>query len=100
MDWVLAFFRMQARNWNERRNSMDPGVDGGEGPEMYTGAGSGVGTGAGTNNSTYGGGEGAGSVGDLRGHHCYAVRQEVMWLKFADLAADKFSKAKAAYYPN
>jgi len=81
---------MQARKWNERRNSMEPGADTGEGSEMFTG----------TNNGTNTAGEGEGSVGNLRGHHCYAFRQEVMWLKFADLAVNKFSKAKAAYFPN
>jgi len=35
-------------------------------------------------------------LGDVRGHLCYASRQQMMWLKFADLAANQFSKSKSA----
>ena len=44
--------------------------------------------------------EGSGSVipsDDHRGQLCYTFKQEDMWLRFADLALDLFSKAKAGH---
>ena len=34
------------------------------------------------------------SLGDHRGLWCYTFKQQEMWLQFADMAEDLFSKAK------
>lgn len=76
MDWVLAYFRYQARKWEDRRTAISKpspnDMDIGE-PEM--------------------------SLGAQRGHYCYAFKQEDMWLGFWDIAQDLFCKARAGH-PN
>jgi hypothetical protein len=67
MDWTIAFFRTQAKKWADRQIEMLTISR----PDDRT------------------------SIHNLsRGHICYAYRQEAMWLKFAELASDRFSKVK------
>lgn len=76
MDWALAYFRTQAKKWEDRRTAiLKPSPDDMDisEPEM--------------------------SLGAQRGHYCYAFKQEDMWLGFADVAQDLFCKARAGH-PN
>jgi hypothetical protein len=81
MDWTLAYFRKQARKWNDQRMTILKSSandiemvegDGGPNPEKEIG-------------------------GPERGLYCYTFKQEDMWLGFAGLAQDLFSKARASY---
>jgi hypothetical protein len=97
MDWSLAYFRAQARKWKDRRMSilMAKGIENetvGVGSiDKLQGHTSDIGTGMekGRNGAQMG-------LGDERGHFCYTFKQEDMWLKFADLAQDHYSKARAS----
>ena len=66
MDWTQAYFRAQAHHWEVRRNKVgSKDIQAGDLENGY------------------------------RGHKCYAYQQEALWLKFADLAAERFGKVKA-----
>jgi hypothetical protein len=70
MDWTLQYFWTQAKSWNEKRNKVerDLGCEvGGNETDVYF---------------------------PSTGHICYTSKQEALWLKFAELATDKFNMAK------
>lgn len=70
MGWTLAFFRAEAKKWSNRRQDMGIAEAGEAGMEtMET---------------------------EQRGHLCYTFKQEDMWLSFAALAEDQFSKVQGS----
>jgi hypothetical protein len=71
MDWVVEFFRTKAKSWKELRNY---GVETAQESDIDD--------------------NGTNSPVASRGHNCYASKQEALWLKFAELAMDKFTRTK------
>jgi hypothetical protein len=67
MDWAIAFFRTQARRWQDRQNGVNTTSEQNDGTSIHPLS---------------------------RGQICYTYRQEAIWLKFAEVATDKFNKVK------
>jgi hypothetical protein len=75
MDWIVAFFKTQEALWTNRivRNSSH---------SMLNGSGDAMPE------------ESSQRRPITQGHQCYALRQQKMWLIFADWAANEFSEVK------
>ena len=106
MDWAVAFFKTQATSWDVRAASLrtigSEAAQAGRsnlastpGDRSRRGA-DGPGDGPSVESPHDRGEPSLRGLGDVRGHLCYASRQQMMWLKFADLAANQFSKSKSA----
>jgi hypothetical protein len=86
MDWTFAFFQKQAFKWRERALGSTGGL------LHIHGSGNGEGSGIDDDSPT----AAAYSSSDQlsRGQICYALRQEHIWLRFAQRARDRFVRAK------
>lgn len=89
MDWTVAYFQHQASRWRRLRTEMvgRNGKARRQEEGLLESANSGPEEGKERSISTD-------VHRDIRGHECYAWRQETMWQKFVELATDSFNGVK------
>jgi hypothetical protein len=95
MDWTIAFFHKQASKWRRRVSDGTVGLAPGYAGDDVNGYGP---DGMVHPHDAHTEGTLPNSQNDRlsRGQRCYALRQEQMWLRFAERARDQFNKVKQA----